>query len=109
MNSTLGMFLIEAAGFGRGLGVLDLNASKLADSFHLLNPAALNADAATKIKAAFKPLLARDADELPAELNLPDRLEFDACVAAAYGFSGAEDGIRDALQFLYQMRKSVLK
>ena len=36
LNSSLGMFLIEAAGFGRGLGVLDLNAGKLKRSFHVL-------------------------------------------------------------------------
>src|SRR5690606_18770634 len=36
MNSLLGVFYIEALGFGRGLGVLDLNATKVAEKLHVL-------------------------------------------------------------------------
>ena len=108
MNSSLGMFLIEAAGFGRGLGVLDLNASKMAQSFHMLNPGAIGTQQAARIKACFQPLLERQPAELPVELISGDRLAFDACVADAYGFSGAEQAIRGALECLYQIRKSAL-
>lgn len=100
------MFLIEAAGFGRGLGVLDLNASKLAQSFHLLNPSAVGVEQAARIKAAFRPLLARRPGELPGELIAPDRLALDACVADAYGFPGLDQAIRTALGTLYRIRKS---
>ncbi len=106
MNTSLGMFLIEAAGFGRGLGVLDLNASKLAQSFHLLNPSAVGVEQAARIKAAFRPLLARRPGELPGELIAPDRLALDACVADAYGFPGLDQAIRTALGTLYRIRKS---
>ncbi|MGC9260068.1 MAG: N-6 DNA methylase [Phycisphaerae bacterium] len=106
LNSSLGMFLIEAAGFGRGLGVLDLNASKMAESFHVLNPDAIGTEQAARIKACFQPLLERPPAELPTELASADRLAFDACVADAYGFSGAEQAIRTALKSLYCIRKS---
>ncbi|NNM87120.1 MAG: N-6 DNA methylase [Phycisphaerae bacterium] len=106
MNSSLGMFFIEASGFGRGLGVLDLNATKLAKGFHILNPDNLDAPAAANVKHAFATLLQREADELPQELARADRQAFDACVAKAFGFSEAEPQIRSTLEFLYKMRKA---
>ena len=106
LNSTLGMFLIEAAGFGRGLGVLDLNATKLSKTFHMLNPDRPDAAAAARIKAYFRPLLARSIRELPKEIACPDRLDFDSCIAEVYGFVGLEQGIREGAEFLYKIRKS---
>ena len=106
LNSTLGMFLIEAAGFGRGLGVLDLNATKLSKTFHMLNPDRPDAAAAARIKTYFRPLLARSIRELPKEIACPDRLDFDSCIAEVYGFVGLEQGIREGAEFLYKIRKS---
>ena len=106
LNSTFGMFLIEAAGFGRGLGVLDLNATKLSKTFHILDPDRPDATAAARIKDYFRPLLARNIKELPEEIARPDRLDFDSCIAEVYGFVGLEQSIREALEFLYKVRKS---
>ncbi len=38
LNSLIGIFYLEACGFGRGLGALDLSSSKLKKNLFILNP-----------------------------------------------------------------------
>lgn len=82
--SLMGAFYIEALGFGRGLGVLDLNASKLAKQLRLLNPARVAATDRRQILKAFVPLLKRDILHFDKEVQRKDRLLFEDTVLRAF-------------------------
>lgn len=106
LNSVVGMFLIEAIGFGRGLGVLDLNPTKMSAHMHMLNPSAVSAQQRAQIISAFKPLLARDVLNLAAELNSQDRIDFDKTVLQAYGIAHLQDQAYDSLLKLFYIRQT---
>lgn len=107
LNSSIGLFLLEAAGFGRGLGALDLNATKLATSFHMLNPAGLDDVSVVKVIDAFKPLLLQPLRDLDQEMACPIRLQFDEAVMTAYRFCpGTLARVRSALLNMYHIRQS---
>lgn len=107
INSTFGMLMIESQGFGRGLGVLDLNATKMEKSYCMLNPSLLNEKESNGIKQAFIPLLSRPPKELPDEIASDDRRKFDKIVLEAYGIAELQDKISITLLKLYQIRKAV--
>jgi len=50
LNSCIGVFFIEALGFGRGLGALDLSATKLSRHLHILKSDLLSQQQAKKSK-----------------------------------------------------------
>jgi len=106
LNSILGVFYIEALGFGRGLGVLDLNSTKMQKSMFMLNPNAISSQARSDILTAFKPLLKRPVEPISDELARPDRRQFDEIVLSAYGLE-CYDSIREAFLTLYGIRKAV--
>jgi type I restriction-modification system DNA methylase subunit len=106
LNSTIGMFLLEAAGFGRGLGALDLNATKLAKQLHVLNHQSISQPHKINILNLFKPLLLRDALDLPQELASIDRQQFDEAVLQAYGFKNVRNDIYQSLLALYNIRQT---
>lgn len=106
MNSAVGMFLLQAAGFGRGLGALDLNSTKLARGLHMLDPAKLTSVQTTAIINAFSPLLARDVLDLPDELANSERQAFDGVVLSAYGASGLRNQIYASLLRLFEIRQT---
>ena len=56
LNSTIGLLMIEAIGFGRGLGVLDLNKDRIEKCLHVLDPTEISHEARNNIVAAFQPL-----------------------------------------------------
>ena len=107
LNSTLGILMIEAIGFGRGLGVLDLNKDRIESSLHVLDPAAINADARNSIVAAFGPLTARTILEVADELDQDDRIAFDEVVFNAFGITVAREVVYDSLRALTEIRQSV--
>lgn len=106
MNSIIGMFFIEASGFGRGLGALDLNASKLSANLHMLNPAGISPRHRNSILTAFGHLLLRNVLELPAELASHDRIAFDSAVLSAFGISHLQDTIYASLLQLFNIRQT---
>jgi hypothetical protein len=106
MNCILGVFYIESLGFGRGLGVLDLNSTKMKQSLFMLDPVGLSAEARAEIMAAFSPLLKRSVEPVTEELARADRQEFDRVVLRSYGLGGYYESIRDALLTLYRIRKA---
>lgn len=106
MNSVIGMFLIEAIGFGRGLGVLDLNATKLSEHFNMLNPANIPANHRRPILAAFAPLLRRNVLDLTSELQAQDRQDFDRAVLQAFGISQLQNHIYSSLRQLFHIRQT---
>ena len=107
MNTTLGKFLIEAAGFGRGLSALDLSRDRMAAVFRIPDPARIVPDARDRIVAAFRPLLARGILSVPEELSSADSRRLDEAVFRAVGLSPFEDAIRESLLALYRIRRAV--
>ena len=107
LNSTLSLLMIEAIGFGRGLGVLDINKDRIEDALHVLDPAAITADARNKIVGAFKPLTARAILEVADELDQDDRIAFDEIILEAFKVTVAREKIYDSLRALTEIRQSV--
>jgi hypothetical protein len=106
LNSVLGLFYIEALGFGRGLAVLDINATKLKEQMRILNPAMVTAECRQKILAAFQPLLSRPVLPLPEELDCRDRFQFDQEVLAAFDSRAFYRDISVAAKTLFNIRRA---
>ena len=109
MNSLIGLFLIEAMGFGRGLGALDLSKTRVERQLHMLNPRLLDDGQKKQILSAFDPLLQRSVESLPAEIAKDDRKKFDAVVLKAFGIYHLYGDIRSSLEGLYSIRMAVNK
>ncbi|MBI1274161.1 MAG: N-6 DNA methylase [Alphaproteobacteria bacterium] len=107
LNTTLGMFFIEAAGFGRALGALDLQPTKLRSVFYMLNPALLAEQQRSDIKEAFDVIKNRDVLHVRDELHMEDRRNLDRTVLEAYGLENYEGKITRSLLELYRIRKAV--
>ena len=107
MNSVVGLFLIEALGFGRGLGALDLSTTRTKRQLHLLDPRRLNKAQKRRIREAFRPLKQRAVHPLPKELEQKDRKIFDATVLEVFNISDHAQEIRNALMRLYSIRMAV--
>lgn len=104
-NSIIGLFYIEASGFPRGAGALDLSKDKVKLSF-MLNPALLSEHQITSIKASFQPLLQRDVKSLFEELEEDDRKNFDLTVLRSYGLETFYENIKKSLVSLLKVRLS---
>lgn len=107
LNSVLGIFYLEALGFGRGLGVLDLSATKLSEKLFILNPSLLSDEERGNICEKFEKLLGRNVLPIEEELRQPDRIDFDNTLFNAYEIVEYKEPIIDALMTLYKIRKSV--
>ncbi|MEE4210334.1 MAG: N-6 DNA methylase, partial [Parvularcula sp.] len=107
LNSTLGLLMIEAIGFGRGLGVLDLNKDRIEKSLHVLDPSVIDADARDAIVTTFQPLTEREILDVADELEQDDRIAFDDSVLAAFGITIGRETIYDALLALTEIRAAV--
>lgn len=106
LNSIVGMFFVEANGFGMGQGALDINKGSF-ERMYMLNPELIAADDKLKIKKAFEPLKNRDIEETLKELQLEDRINFDHVVLQAYGIDHLYDDIKHTLVSLQTSRLSV--
>lgn len=106
LNSIFDMFIIEATGFGRGLGVLDINASNISDSF-MLNPNCLTNEQATAIVQAFQPIKNRQVFDTETELQREDRINFDHVVLSAFGIDNYYDRIKESLISMQKARHGV--
>ena len=106
LNSTIGLFYIEAIGFGRGLGALDLSATNIKNSLFILNPEILSEEQVNLILSKFNPLKRRDVLPLAVELEQQDRNDFDDAVLEAFGIREYKQQIRQSLIQLYTIRLS---
>ncbi|MDD4601788.1 MAG: SAM-dependent DNA methyltransferase, partial [Negativicutes bacterium] len=107
LNSILGIFYIEAMGFGRGLAALDLSSNKLSSGFRMLDPVVITAAQRQQILNDFAPLLTRRVLPALAEIDQADRIRFDSTVLAAYGLERYYDSIKRAFCNLYRIRRTV--
>lgn len=106
LNSMLSLFYIEAVGFGRGLGVLDINKDFISRCY-LLNPALLTEKQKADILEKFSALSARGIIDINQEFRDPFRREFDIAVLNAYGIGNYYDRIVDSLKAMRRIRKAV--
>lgn len=105
LNTMFSMFYIEAIGFGRGLGALDINATNIG-SMGILNPALLSAKDITDILEAFEPLKGRTVLGTAEELEQEDRVHFDHVVLSAFGIDQYFDDIKNALLSMQRVRET---
>ncbi|MBL7215959.1 MAG: hypothetical protein ISS71_09805 [Phycisphaerae bacterium] len=108
LNSSISMFLIEAIGFGRGLGVLDTNKNKIDAGFRIPTLELISEADAERIKEAFAPLLRRQISPVEQELLQADRRELDKATLRAIEIpENVLDEIHSGLLTMYKIRKSV--
>jgi len=107
LNSILGVFFIEALGFGRGLGALDLSSTRMSKYLRMLNPDLITEDQANLIKEKFEVIKYRDVKNILEELEDSDRIDFDNTVLEAYGLLDIKDNIIDSFLYLYHIRTTV--
>ena len=106
LNTTLSIFFIEAAGFGRGQCVLDFNKDSLSQC-SMLNPALLNEKQVADIKEKFSALMARGIVDVDQDLQDSIRQDFDKTVLRAYGIEKYYDIIVNNLKSMRHIRKTV--
>lgn len=106
LNSILGLFYIEAMGFGRGLGVLDLSTSRFENDFRIFDMNLFCLEDKKKILNLFNPLLKRAPYELETELISEDRVSFDKAILNSLELEHHYEGIKNTLLFLYRRRKA---
>jgi len=106
LNSAVGMLFLEAAGFGRGLGALDLTPTKISRSMQMLDPRLIDATRREEILSAFESLVARPVLPLLEELAAADRIAFDEVVFRAYGIQLLRPLVYETLRELFGIRQA---
>jgi type I restriction-modification system DNA methylase subunit len=107
LNSVLSMFFIESFGFGRGLGALDLRATKFERDFKLLNFHLLSNENKQAIINAFQPIAHRNRLPVGQELEQADRINFENVLLDVFGISIHYEAIKASLLQLYKIRFAV--
>ena len=102
LNSVITLFSIEAVGFGRGLGVLDINKKSISHCM-MFNPMLISASERSEILRRFKLIKKRKILTLLDELKQADRLDFEKCVFRAYG---VERDLQNVINTLRSMQKT---
>lgn len=104
LNSVFTSFCIEAAGFGRGLGVLDLNKNKL-EKCRMFNPQNINLNDRKKIIDAFKPIKQREIFNIEDELKQDDRKNFEKTVFSVFGVQDQLSNVIESLRSMQHTRR----
>jgi hypothetical protein len=107
LNSVLSMFFIESFGFGRGLGALDLRATKFERDFKLLNFQLLSNEQKQNIINAFQPIAIRNRLPLEQELEQEDRINFESILFESFAISEYYNAVKESLIHLYKIRFAV--
>lgn len=107
LNSMLTMFFIEASGFGRGLGVLDINKEKVSHC-RILNPNLLTSSQKERILKAFSKLKERKILKTEDELLSQDRISFENAIFESFGIIDIMDNVSESLLSMQRARKSVI-
>lgn len=105
LNSILSLFYIEAVGFGRGLGVLDINKESISKCY-MLNPNLLSDEQIKNILKKFTLLKKRGIVDMDSDLSDPIRTDFDFAILEAYNISQYHSTIIDSLKRMRKIRKA---
>ena len=106
LNSIIGMFYIEAIGFGRGLGALDINNTTLKNAF-MLDPNQVSNENRLEILNKFAIMANRDIMNTMQEIEQVDRVEFDIAVLRAFDIEDIYPDIKNSLIYMQKARLSV--
>lgn len=105
LNSVLMKFYVEAVGFGRGLGVLDMNKDSI-EKCHILNPSLLSDDSIEVIKEKFRVVFAKNIMSIEEELQDKDWIDFNQTVLKSFGLDGYYLRINNSLLSMRKVRKA---
>jgi hypothetical protein len=97
---------LEALGFGRGLGVLDLNASKLSRQLQILNPELVSKKHRVSILKSFNALKSRDVLPFVREMQSGDRMAFERIVFESFGLTSILPAVQKSVIELHQIRSA---
>lgn len=103
LNSMFTMFYIEASGFGRGLGVLDVNKDSIANCY-MLDPKLVSASDRKRILEAFEKVKARKIKKVSEELCDKTRFAFEHEVLRSFGIDEYFDKIKSSLLSMQEAR-----
>jgi hypothetical protein len=107
LNSILEMFVIEATGFGRGMGALDLSVDNFRKTY-MLNPELIDEDNEKEILCLFDKINNRDVLDTEDEIAADDRIAFDSAVFRAFGIEDYHERIIESLLSMQRTRLSVV-
>jgi hypothetical protein len=107
--SMMGCFYLEALGFGRGLGVLDLNATKLARQMRMFDPDQVSKKDRETILTAFRILQRRNVLSFEAEMMSSDRMAFENAVFACFGLQDVLPQVQESVLELHRIRGAACK
>lgn len=105
LNSMVTMFYIEASGFGRGLGVLDVNKESIANCY-MLNPSMISEVNRKNILDRFDELKSRSIMKVEDELNDEVRLKFEHTVLESFGIDEYFENIKSSLLSMQRARST---
>lgn len=105
LNSVLMKFYVEAVGFGRGLGVLDMNKDSI-EKCHILNPSLLSDDSIAVIKEKFRVVFAKNIVSIEEELQDKDWIDFNQTVLKSFGLDGYYLRMSNSLLSMRKVRKA---
>lgn len=106
LNSLLGKFFIESAGFGRGLGALDTSKNNIENSY-MLNPKLVTDAEAKTIIDAFSNIKHKEVKDTILEIEEEEYKFFDLIVLEIYGIASYYDCIKKSLEGMINTRLSV--
>jgi len=107
LNSLISKFYIEACGFGRGLGVLDLNKDTLEQVF-ILDPNMISSTDRLAIIRKFKKVVHKKILSIEESQFNQDVVDFEKTVLRAYGKEDYYEVILASLLSLRKQRKSAV-
>ena len=84
LNSAITFLTLEMRGTSRNLGALDLNANYL-KQLRILNPDLLSEQQKVDVLSAFQPLKHREIENIFAEVQKHDRINFDRTILRSFG------------------------
>ena len=106
LNSLYGMFAIEANGFGRGQGVLDISKTGF-QKIYMINPNLISKEDSEEIIELFSKIKNRDVTDIQDELSNKDRQAFDKKVLQSIGHEELYDCIKESLLSMQHTRHCV--
>ena len=106
MNCLFMKFFVEAVGFGRGLGVLDINKENISECL-MLNPNLLTQDSINSIKMQFSIVCNKPIMSIDEELKDDDWIRYNYTVLQAFEMEAYYDKIVNSITSLRNVRKAV--
>ena len=105
LNSIITLFYIEASGFGRGLGVLDVRKENIANCY-MPNPRLFSDESKERIIERFSFIKDRRIMNIQDELNDEARILFEKEILRAMGIESLFESIKNSILSMQQARRT---